>query len=98
MDEVRTRAGLSSVPPTLENVKKERTFELCFEGIRWFDLARWGETNAALNAASGVSVIEPDGTIGEYTGVYREETKCLLPIPESQINLSEGVLNQNSGW
>lgn len=98
MDQVRLRAGLTSVAPTLENIKLERTYELCFEGIRWFDLARWGETKQAIEAATGVPVITPDGSVSTYEGVYREETKCLLPLPESQINLSEGVLTQNPGW
>lgn len=99
MDRVRTRAGgLPSVAPTLENIKLERTYELCFEGIRWFDLARWGDTKTAIEAATGVPVVEPDGAVGTYTGVYRDITKCLLPIPESQVSLSKGVLEQNPGW
>lgn len=98
MDQVRTRANMPSVPVTLDNIMLERTFELCFEGVRWFDMARWGITESAILAATGVDVIEPDGAIGTYTAVYRPETQCLLPIPESQINLSEGILLQNPGW
>ena len=41
MDMVRTRAGLTSVAVSLDNIKLERRHELAFEGIRYFDLLRW---------------------------------------------------------
>ena len=40
LDRVRSRAGLQSVPATLDNIKKERRFELAFEGVRYYDLLR----------------------------------------------------------
>ena len=48
MDRVRGRVNLPSVPPTLENIKKERLYELAFEGIRFYDLMRWGEIEQLL--------------------------------------------------
>lgn len=56
LDKVRQRAGLTSVALSMENIQKERAFELCGEGVRKFDLIRWGilkqklvETSARLN-------------------------------------------------
>ena len=50
LDAVRTRAGLASVPVSLQAVKDERRRELIGEGHRWFDLVRWGEAPAKLGA------------------------------------------------
>ncbi len=48
LDRVRARVGLSPVPVTLDNIKKERRLELATEGHRWFDLVRWGDAATAL--------------------------------------------------
>ena len=62
-DKVRDRANLSPVPLNMDNIIKERAFELCGENVRKWDLMRWGilkdklvETNqriAALNDRTG---------------------------------------------
>ncbi len=83
LDLVRARAGLASIPLTLENVKAERRRELATEGWdRFTDLVRWGDAASALafkNFQSG-----------------RDE---LLPIPQSEIDLvGSDVLNQNPGY
>ncbi len=38
------------------------------------------------------------GVAAVYTNSYRAETKGLVPIPESEIRLSNGVYEQNTGW
>ncbi len=63
LDKVRNRAGLASVALNMDNIIKERAFELCGENVRKWDLMRWGilkdklvETNqriAALNDRTG---------------------------------------------
>jgi hypothetical protein len=40
---VRARVGLDPVSWSLDNLKNERLYELAFEGLRWFDLVRWGD-------------------------------------------------------
>jgi hypothetical protein len=97
MDEVRERVNLPSVPPTLENIKKERRYELAFEGIRYYDLMRWNELSSALGKVKNVPV-ENEGEPVEYSIPFRPETNGFLPIPESQVQLSDGVLEQNAGW
>jgi starch-binding outer membrane protein, SusD/RagB family len=96
-DRIRTRAGLASKPATLENIKLERRHELAFEGIRYFDLQRWGDATAAFAKVKDVPV--KNNTVEVlYTSTYRTETKGFLKIPESQVLLSEGILEQNEGW
>lgn len=48
LDAVRTRAGLTSVPATVENIMQERRLELAGEGHRWFDLVRTGMAASEL--------------------------------------------------
>lgn len=48
LDQVRTRAGLGSVPPTLDNIYDERLAELALEENRFFDLVRTGKAAAVL--------------------------------------------------
>ncbi|MFV0346451.1 MAG: RagB/SusD family nutrient uptake outer membrane protein [Bacteroidales bacterium] len=96
LDQVRARAGLASVPYTIENLKKERRHEFALEGIRWFDILRWGDAKDALEKANGISVMT-NGVNTTYKVTYNEK-RVFLPLPESQIRLSQGLLEQNPGW
>lgn len=95
LNEVRLRAGLPPVGYTLEALKEERLHEFAFEGLRWFDLVRWGDVD---NAYNDVIDVRNSGIEGKYSVTYRPETKGLLPIPETEIRLSGGVYEQNPGW
>lgn len=96
LDAVRSRANAPIVPATMENIRNERRLELCFEGLRYYDLLRWGTAESVLTAVN--VTVSNYGENAQFKGVYRPETKGLLPIPESQISLSNGVLVQNEGW
>ena len=99
MNAVRARAGLDPVTYSLDNLKKERLYELAFEGLRWFDLVRWGDVEKAdKNFFATPCNVMNSGVAAVYTNAYRAETKGLVPIPESEIRLSNGVYEQNPGW
>ncbi len=66
-----------------ELIWQERRVELGMEQHRWFDLIRSGRAADALQA-SGKNFI-----IGKHE---------LLPIPQSEIDLSGGVVTQNPGY
>ena len=98
MDRVRARAGkLPSVPVTLENIQNERHWEFAFEGIRYYDLLRWHKESLITEHRSNVKVLNQkvETTISIP---FRIETKGLLPIPDQEIQKSQGVLVQNEGW
>ncbi len=96
-DQVRARVGLPSIPVTLENIKKERRYELAFEGVRYYDLLRWGDAEKEINKIVGVP-IKNSNVWTSLTVKFRSETGGFLPIPENEILLSNGILEQNSGW
>lgn len=106
MNKVRDRADLPPTTYSLENIQKERRYELAFEGLRYNDMRRWGAdyTKAALEKQVGSPVynfggaatyknLNPKGYSARY-----DATKGFFPIPRSQINLSEGLLEQVPGW
>jgi len=95
MNAVRVRAGLPEIGYSLDALKQERLHEFAFEGLRWFDLVRWGDVDTAFNATINVRNSGIDAT---YKANYRTETKGLVPIPESEVRLSNGVYQQNPGW
>lgn len=95
MNAVRARAGLAPVAYSLQALKQERMHELAFEALRWFDLVRWGDVNSAFN---DVIDVRNSGSEAKYRVTYRPETKGLVPIPETEIRLSNGIYQQNPGW
>jgi hypothetical protein len=95
MNAVRARAGLPAVAYSLDAIKDERLHEFAFEGLHWFDLIRWGDVNTAFNDTFPVRNSGKDAT---YSVKYRTEIKGLVPIPETEMRLSNGVYTQNPGW
>lgn len=105
INEVRKRAGLNEIGTyTLDALKKERRFELAFEGLRWYDLMRWGDAAAAIQKQGDAMVRNMAGDpvqMRAYGGGWSARyaaTGGFWPIPETQITRSNGVLTQNKGW
>ena len=103
LNAVRERAKLPDIPYSLANLKKERRYELCFEALRWNDLRRWGDVQEKVKNQVG-NKITNQGIPGEYAFTndfmqrYNETGGGFFKIPEDQVTLSEGVLEQNPGW
>ncbi|MFK7749179.1 MAG: RagB/SusD family nutrient uptake outer membrane protein [Kordia sp.] len=85
---VRNRAGLTAAVTsvTKQELLDERRAELAFENQRLFDLARFGEAQNVLSSFSAAN---------NYTFTA---TDLLLPIPQREINLSNGLMTQNPGY
>lgn len=66
-----------------ERIYAERRIELAMEQHRWFDLARWGRITDEMDPL--VQGFDPS----KHT---------LLPIPQSEIDLTNGILSQNPGY
>lgn len=110
MNALRTRAGLAAYDSySLERLQKERRYELCFEGVRFNDLRRWyPETAGDIISQNQVGAfIENRGKVvdGGWVEVpgngiperYRQ-TRGFWKIADTEINLSEGVLEETPGW
>lgn len=96
VNSVRARARIGAAGGVLPNltttdqatlraaIRQERRIELAMEHDRFFDLVRWGIAQSTLNAAG-----KPN---------FSDTRDVLLPIPQTQIDLSQGVLKQNPGY
>lgn len=94
LDRVRARAFQDdehSVTVNKENIMNERRLELALEGYRYFDLIRW-----SLDEAD--EAIDNTGDGAEFNVDFRPETEGWFPLPQSQINISNGAIEQNPGW
>ncbi len=56
LNQVRTRANLGAYTGDIfDAIVKERQMELCFEGVRYLDLIRWGKAPAVLGSKGFVA-------------------------------------------
>lgn len=73
----------------------ERRLEFAMEGVRFFDLVRWGIAAETINEYFEVEKTRvPHLVVAKFTK-GRDE---YLPIPEQQIQFSNGLYSQNKGW
>ena len=94
VDQVRARANmhpLSSTMPGmaaeqfLTRLKHERATELCAEGVRWYDLKRWGDYGPA-------SIPNDSDFEGFVVGQHE-----LFSIPQVELDLNPNLI-QNPGY
>lgn len=103
INEVRSRAHLNALTSvTLDDIKQEKRFELCMEGVRFMDLVRWGDAaNVLKDQGKEVRCMAADGSVGtEYTNTTAGFVKGKhehLPIPAKELLLNPNI-KQNSGW
>ncbi len=66
-----------------ERIYRERRSELAMEQHRWFDLLRWGRAEQTMLAV-GKNFVSPK--------------HLLLPIPQTEVDLTDGSIRQNQGY
>lgn len=112
---VQQRAGSDyiSTTLTLDDVKKERNYELWMENSRWIDMKRWGEFEKVKNAGKKIPSLK-DAFINldepEHRGYitysepnadkqvgFKEGKHEWFPYPYSVISINPN-LQQNPGW
>ncbi len=101
-DQVRQRAyqdSFTSIPVNQANIMNERRLEFALEGIRYWDLLRQGVSTAAAEIAETTTLSDGNTPISKtITAAKIQTTNGLSQIPNTQITLSGGVLQQNAGW
>lgn len=88
INKLRSRAGLANTTASSQGdlrnaVYHERRVEMAMEGDRFFDLIRTGRAEAVLNAH------------GKNFVAGKHE---VFPVPQNQIDISQGKLEQNPGY
>ena len=96
-----------------EEIRRERTVELAFEGFRIDDLKRWATAKDEMpqdlvgvlykgtwfetNWTSQARQLNSEGCILMYTGRTWSDKNYLYPLPSDQLQLNPN-LGQNPGW
>lgn len=87
VNQVRKRVAMPEYTTiiTLDDIWKERRLELAMEGLRFFDIVRQGRAASLISATA-------EGKL------FRAGVNEVFPIPQAEIDLSNGVLIQNTGY
>ncbi|MNK82748.1 SusD family protein [compost metagenome] len=99
LDQLRVRAGMPKVDRSTygsqsklrDLIRNERAVELVLEGVRYYDIRRW---KTAPNVMKNIYDVK-NGLAQER--IWNDRL-YLMPVPQSQIDLSYGVLTQNTGY
>jgi hypothetical protein len=95
--QVNTISGSSTLYPaggygqTRDNIWTERRMELCFEWDRFFDLVRQKRAASVLKTFGA-------GRANKRGYYFREGVNEVFPIPQREIDISNGVITQNPGY
>lgn len=99
VDQIRTRAGMpvlnrtkyASKEALREAIRQERKVELALEGVRYLDIRRWKIAPTVMTNIYSVKNALAQERIWD-------DKLYLMPVPQAQIDLSYGVLEQNKGY
>ncbi|OKL40091.1 RagB/SusD family nutrient uptake outer membrane protein [Pontibacter flavimaris] len=99
LNEVRERAGMPPVDEAVYNskeslrelIRNERRIELALEGQRYMDIRRWEIAPEVME-----SIHDIRNKLVQARTWY--DKLYLMPVPQSQIDLSDQVLTQNPGY
>lgn len=89
-DSYKVPSGSTSGDALFDFIKAERRREMCFEGLRWFDLRRWGMDSFSRNW-------KEDGTEVTVFTMEKNDPAFTLPVPfdaiEKNPNLEQNRLS-----
>jgi starch-binding outer membrane protein, SusD/RagB family len=81
-------ASVNSKANFLRTIKAERRREFGMESQRWYDLLRWDDAITVMNAHF----------LSRAINVSIQPYQALFPIPQREIDISNGVMKQNPGY
>ena len=100
VNQIRARVNMPTVESVegsvdqatmIDIVRHERRVELALEGLRFMDLKRWGEMEAAIQRATA----DP---VGPYNPVYLGKKRSeIFPVPQTEIDVNKN-LTQHPAW
>ena len=86
-----TNLAVKASDDLLKAIKNERRWELGLEGYRFIDLLRWGDFVTVMNT---YNVKQPYANKGKLV----TDKSWPFPIPQTEIDTSNGVLIQNDNY
>ena len=86
--------GFANADEATTALKREMRAEFGMEGHRWFDIARWGEAAAVLNA---YRAYENKYFANKFSNEYNVNW-VTYPIPQTEIQTAMGRIAQNANW
>ncbi|HLT86850.1 MAG TPA: RagB/SusD family nutrient uptake outer membrane protein [Sphingobacterium sp.] len=89
--EFNTTYAIKASDDVLEAIKNERRYELALEGFRLYDLIRWGTYTATMKA-----FYQEYGFADK--GRDASDRSWPFPIPQIEIDRSNGMLTQNENY
>lgn len=84
-----------------KNIQNERRIELAGEFDRWFDLQRSDLLYDAMKTLASKNGEAADKNSGKprWRGTYfKRGVNELMPIPQEEITISNGIITQNFGY
>lgn len=103
LNKTKVAANAITSTPTLYNgggygymrnqIWLERRLELCFEWDRFFDIVRQGRAASIFKTFASTSSTNHNRGINFVEGVNE-----IFPIPQNEIDISNGVVTQNPGY
>lgn len=104
---VRSRAKINDITESdpalyLSLIKNERAMELCFEGLRRWDLIRWGDYLSAMNEIKTVYIPQTSWKADRKTSATSyysiPNSYVYFPIPDYERSVNKAITNNNPGW
>ncbi|MBQ6186317.1 MAG: RagB/SusD family nutrient uptake outer membrane protein [Prevotella sp.] len=98
VNRVRGRVGMPGKSTvTMADIEYERCMEFAVEGLRYWDLKRWGKYCSTVNGLEEVDVFGINRQSTKNFDEARWEGLGSWPIPQAEINKNPN-LEQNEGW
>jgi len=109
INKIRNRAGISNVPAAivsdnnkfLDEIRRQRAMELCFEGQRWTDIRRWGVAHLDKYKNKTELLFDQNYTFFKeaklVSRVCEYPKHYWLPFEANQTQFYKGF-PQNPGW
>lgn len=108
INKVRARSSVNMPNKTIGDgdlvalVRNERRVELAMEGLRLFDLIRWGIIDDVFDGQVKrhfhSDFLEATSSLKFDTPIGNLSLDPLFPIPQEEIDLNTAINNNNPGW
>lgn len=99
LDRVRDRAGIAHVKrgqsqtEMQKTIQEERKWEFAYEGLRYFDIRRWGIAEEVINGITSDEKYD----LGSKK-IFTAPAHYLWPLPQKAIDVNPNLLPNNPGY